>query len=152
MTGKNNFTKSVQISLLSLALVLLQGVHPLHAADTKVPLIQDCEINNGFCTKKTAAVTVALDVAPKPVKAMKELVFTVTVKGTKEYESLKLKLQMPGMYMGDNVVELVKVGDGKYTGKGVVPKCHSGKRLWSATLELPGLNPSETSFLFNVLY
>lgn len=152
MTIKTDMIKYLLISLLCSVFFLWPAVPPIYASDTKGSPIQDCEINHGSCSKNIGEVSVTLDITPKPVKAMKELIFTVTVKGTREYESLRLKLQMPGMFMGNNEVKLVKSGNGKYTGKGVVPKCHRGKGLWSATLELPGLNPSETSFLFNVLY
>lgn len=133
-------------------LPLMYYPQTIQAADLNSPVIQDCDINKGPCSKKVGTVQVVLDIDPRPVKAMKELTFTVTLTGAKEYESLRLKLKMPDMYMGNNVVKLVRSGGGRYTGKGVVPKCHSGKRLWSATVELPGTTPPETAFLFNVLY
>lgn len=152
MIRKNSEMKWVRVPVMFVAALLLHAAAPLQAAGMKGAPVQDCAINEGPCSKKNGALTVTLDIAPKPVKAMKSLVFTVTVKGAKEYDSLKLKLQMPGMSMGNNEVKLVKVGAGKYSGVGVVPKCHSGKRLWSATVELPGVTPVETAFLFNVQY
>ncbi|HEY4744139.1 MAG TPA: hypothetical protein VIH45_05725 [Desulfuromonadaceae bacterium] len=136
-----------------IVMLLSLGLHPCagHAADSTPPA-QTCDINRGPCSQKAGTAHITLDIAPKPVTAMKELTFTVTVAGIKEYEELRLKLNMPGMYMGTNEVRLVRSGNGRYTGKGVVPRCHSNKRLWSATVELPGQSPSETVFLFNVLY
>ena len=101
--------------------------------------------------QKNGSAQIVLAIEPKPVKAMKKLEFTVTLTGINGPENLKLKLQMPGMFMGTNEVTLVKAGGEKYTGTGVIPKCHSGNKLWSATVELPGLTPSEMSFLYNVL-
>jgi hypothetical protein len=142
----------LQLHLLC-AIVLLSHHPPAaHASTTNPSLAQECEINAGPCSKKSGDAQVLLDIQPKPVKAMGELTFTVTVKGMKDYESLKLDLKMPGMYMGTNEVTLVKTGAGRYTGRGIIPRCHSGKRLWSATVVMPGHNPPETSFLFNVLY
>jgi hypothetical protein len=113
---------------------------------------QDCDFNQNACSRKIGNGSITLDIDPKPVKVMKELTFIVTLKGMKEYESLRLKLQMPGMFMGNNEVKLVRTGNGKYTGKGVIPKCHSGRKAWSAVIVVPGAVPPETTFLFNVLY
>ncbi|MBI2353684.1 MAG: hypothetical protein HYV06_01430 [Deltaproteobacteria bacterium] len=137
-----------QASLCLAVLFLSQYPHALHAS----VLSQECDIDGGPCAKTVGGAYVILDIEPKPVKAMKELTFTVTLKGMKEYEGLRLKLQMPGMFMGNNEVRLARSAGGRYTGKGVVPKCHSGKRVWSATVELPGSTPAEVSFLFNVRY
>lgn len=144
--------KRLQTPLLCMVIVLSQSSLIVYAADMSAPASQDCEINSGPCSRKIGGAYVILDIVPKPVKAMKELTFTVTLKGTGEYKSLKLKLLMPGMFMGNNEVKLVSVGGGKYIGTGVIPKCHSGKKVWSAMVEVPGVTPLETSFLFNVLY
>ena len=128
------------------------SVYSVYASEEKTSQSQACEINQGPCLRKIGGASVIFDIEPKPVKANRELAFTVTLRGVKEYDSLRLKLQMPGMYMGNNVVKLVRSGEGIYTGKGVAPKCGSGKKLWSASVELPGLILPETSFLFNVLY
>ena len=145
--------KPLQLFLFCMVIVLPQRSLTVYAADVSAPSVQYCEINGGPCSRKIGRVSVTLDIDPKPVKAMNELFFTVTLNGIGEYENLKLKLQMPGMFMGNNEVKLVKAGNGKYTGKGVLPKCHSDKRLWSATIiGVPGLAPPESSFLFNVLY
>lgn len=138
--------------ILLLLLFLLHTPDVLHAADIYASSAPDCRVDIGPCSKKSGGAHLVLDIGPKPLKAMKELIFIVTITGMKEQENIKLKLQMPGMFMGNNEVRLVGIGGGKYTGTGVVPKCHSNKRLWSAVVEVPGLPSSETSFLFNVLY
>ena len=81
---------------------------------------------------------------------MQELTFTVTIKGSTGYDKLIVTLDMPGMYMGENKVIVRKSGDATYTGKGVIPRCLSGKRLWQATVDTPKGEKAE--FLFNVIY
>ena len=136
--------------LLLLLAVAIPSWHP-RAVQAAGADMQDCEINKGACTKKSGNALVTLDIHPKPVKVMQDLSFTVTVKGGRDYDHLLLDLQMVGMNMGPNQVTLVKSAAGTYTGKGIIPKCHSGMKLWSASVALPG-NPAQTEFLFNVLY
>ncbi len=143
--------KNLRISLLLLfSLCLIPW--GASANDKRVSSVPDCDINSGSCVNKVGSAQIMLTIEPKPVKAMQELTFTVTLKGAADYKNLRLSLQMPAMYMGNNEVKLVKTAPGIYTGKGVIPKCHSGNKVWSATVELPGLTPSETPFTFNVLY
>ena len=131
-----------------LATALLAQPAQAHATQTSTVL--NCDIDKGSCSQKAGASLVTLDVLPKPVQAMQDLTFTVNLKGMKDFDRLKLDLQMVGMNMGPNEVTLVKTGPGRYSGHGIIPRCHSGKKLWSATVALPG-SPSEISFLFNVL-
>ena len=141
----------LRLHTLLLLVFMMHNPHTISDAVANTQPVPDCEINKGSCAKKIGSAQVILSIEPKPVKSMKKLEFTVTLTGVSGPENLKLKLQMPGMFMGTNEVTLVNAGGGKYSGTGVIPKCHSGKKLWSATVDLPGLNPSETSFLFNVL-
>jgi hypothetical protein len=123
-----------------------------HAAGLRLPATPDCQINSGTCSKTYGDITLTLDIQPKPVKVMKELTFTVTVvKGKKDYDRLSLDLQMVGMNMGPNQVTLLKAGPGRYTGKGIIPKCHSGKKLWAAIVALPD-RQAEIPFAFDVQY
>jgi hypothetical protein len=69
---------------------------------------------------------------------MKELLFSVTVKSTKIKAPLLLVLSMPGMYMGRNEVVLKQGPDGTFTGRGIIPRCPAGKKLWQADIEFPG--------------
>lgn len=111
----------------------------------------DCEIDKGPCSKTIGRMTITIDIAPKPVKAMAELAFTLTITGSSALPpELVLNLGMPGMYMGKNRVPLGRNTDGTYTGKGVIPRCPSGRKLWRATVELP--EKGEVSFTFNVSY
>lgn len=113
----------------------------------------DCNVDSGTCAKKIGDVEVILDINPKPVKAMKELFFTVTIKG-KRYNRLMLDLDMPGMYMGKNMVVLEKISAGKYKGKGVIPRCPSGRKLWRAKVYPPDSadDNMKADFIFNVSY
>jgi hypothetical protein len=137
-----------QLTLLFAAALLSS---PAQSASAAGPTPQFCEANKGQCSQKSGEALVTLSIDPKPVKVMQELTFTVTLTPETKYESLKLDLQMVGMYMGPNQVTLLKTAPGKYSGKGLIPKCHSGKKLWIASLAIPG-HAAATSFQFNVLY
>jgi hypothetical protein len=108
----------------------------------------DCSINLGPCAKTAGTREVILDISPKPVTSMKELTFAVSVIGGNPAPSLFLSLSMPGMYMGRNEVLLKKNQAGKYTGKGVIPRCPSGRRLWQAEVDVPG--SGSIRYTFNV--
>ena len=88
----------------------------------------DCSIDRGSCTKLIGKTEVIFDISPKPVKVMKELLFSVTVKSTKIKAPLLLVLSMPGMYMGRNEVVLKQGPDGTFTGRGIIPRCPAGKK------------------------
>ncbi len=120
-------------------------------SDKKRETTPDCEIDRGTCAKKTDNGDVVLDIRPKPVKAMEELVFHLVITPAVLLPpELSIDLSMPGMYMGKNQVLLRRDRDGTYSGKGVIPKCASGRRLWKATAHIPGAGKAE--FIFNVSY
>jgi len=108
------------------------------------------DIQRGPCTKELAGMTVTLDVLPKPVKAMKDLKFRVTLSGAKPVRAAYIDLGMPGMDMGPNRVDLRLVKDNVYEGEGVIVRCPSGRRTWKATVTLPEVGKVE--FLFDVIY
>ena len=110
----------------------------------------DCSIDQGPCTKSVGNREVIFDISPKPVSVMKEVTFIVHVIGRNVAPTLLLDLSMPGMYMGRNEVVLKKRPDGKYVGKGILPRCPSGRRLWQAEIDIPGTG--KVSFRFNVAY
>lgn len=80
---------------------------------------------------------VLLDIGPKPVKAMRELTFSVELPGSGAAVRPWIDLGMPGMRMPPNRVDLAREGDGRYRGKGVIVTCPSGMRTWTATVHLP---------------
>ncbi len=156
MTGMNGENNKIIFLLLCfiVALFLLPGSFFAQAAASDTA---DCNINLGPCAKRIGAAEIILDITPRPVKVMKELSFTVILKG-KRADRLILDLGMPGMYMGKNRVILEKTAGGTYKGKGVIPKCPSGRKLWRAVVYLPEAgnstanNNTKADFLFNVTY
>lgn len=108
----------------------------------------ECDVSHGACIAMSGNTLVTLDISPKPVKAMKELFFSVTIKGTKIKTPLLLVLSMPGMYMGRNEVALKQDTDGSFIGRGIIPRCPAGKKLWQADIAIPG--SGSVSYRFHV--
>ncbi|NTV20517.1 MAG: hypothetical protein HGA57_03900 [Chlorobium limicola] len=107
----------------------------------------DCDIHAGPCTKTAGNSAVTLEISPRPVKHMEELLFSVTIKPCQSLpENLMLDLSMPGMEMGKNQVKLVKKSNCLYQGKGLIVKCMSGRKLWKATVLSEKLNNPAFSF------
>ena len=109
----------------------------------------DNSIHEKACTIKAGSHNVTLNIEPKPVSAMKELTFRVTVTPCEKLpETLFLDLSMPGMEMGKNQVTLVRKSACLYEGKGIIVRCMSGRTLWQVTILSDELkNPT---FTFNV--
>ena len=84
-------------------------------------------------------MTVTLDVTPRPLRAMSDLLFTVRVSPPEAVAGGEgtVALEMSGMYMGDNRVRLAPAAGGSWQGKGVVVRCPSGRRGWTAQVTLP---------------
>ena len=110
----------------------------------------DCAIHTGPCSKDYQGGKITLDIEPKPVKAMQDLTFTVTLVGEKATALPYIDLGMPGMAMGPNRVLLEMVGEGVCQGTGVIVRCPSGRRTWKATVTVPGHGSVE--FVFDVIY
>lgn len=117
----------------------------------------DCDIDRGPCEKGgPGGVQVALEVGPRPVKAMVDLQFTV--RAWRAGRPLggpggEVALEMPGMYMGENRVKLAPQGDGSFRGQGLLVRCPTGRRVWSAAVALPGDDPAAplaTTFTFEL--
>ena len=99
--------------------------------------------------------SVEFDIMPKPVAAMSDLSFAVTLtrRGTPaaDVSSVMLDLSMPGMVMGKNQPAMKGAGAGRYGGKGVIIRCASGKKTWQA--EVTVKRPKRTDvvdFVFEV--
>jgi len=114
------------------------------------PSAVDCAIQSGPCTKSLADGTVTLDITPKPVRAMQDLIFTLAFSGLKPAHDPFIELGMPGMIMGSNRVVLKRAGDNTYRGTGVIVRCPSGRRTWKATVTVPDNGSAE--FVFDVVY
>ena len=144
--------KILVVAVLSQFLMMApqEGQREAAAADRTPASPELCDIQHGACTKEVAGVTVTLDILPKPVKAMKDLKFQVTVSGAKPIRAAHLDLGMPGMDMGPNRVELRAVKDNVYEGEGVIVRCPSGRRTWKAVVVLP--ETGKVEFFFDVSY
>jgi hypothetical protein len=133
---------------LVLAGILVFGgwMAPARAADTMI----NCDAHKGVCFQSSGNLSVSLEITPRPVKAMQDLVFKVSVQGASPAEPLRIDLGMPAMKMGPNQVVLKPTGSGKYEGSGVIVRCPSGKRTWFANVIVPG--SGEVKFIFDVIY
>ena len=112
----------------------------------------NCDIHQTACIKRISTCTITFDVTPKPIKAMKDLLFRVSLSGNVP-ENVKvpyIDLGMPGMNMGPNRVILKLSEPGVYEGKGIIVRCPSGRRIWEATVTVPNIGQAE--FIFDVIY
>jgi hypothetical protein len=109
-----------------------------------------CDVHQSACTATIRGRRVTLDISPKPVKAMEDLTFTVTLEGVPPTDVPHIDLNMTAMDMGPNRVDLKPVEWGVWTGRGVIVRCPSGKREWVAAVEVPGAGTVE--FVFDVVY
>ena len=110
----------------------------------------NCQAHAGACTLPLGQETVTLEITPRPVTAMQDSTFTVTVSGKPPAQPPYLDLGMPAMKMGPNRVQLKPSGKGTYTGQGVIVRCKSGRRTWFANVVVPGVG--EAKFVFDVVY
>ncbi len=119
---------------------------PALAAESTI----NCDMHKGVCLQSSGNLTVSLEIVPRPVKAMQDLVFKVSIKGAPPAKHPHIDLGMPAMKMGPNQVSLKPTGPGTYEGTGVIVRCPSGKRTWFANVIVPG--SGEVKFIFNVIY
>ncbi len=121
------------------ALRMLLVIALLSAAASAAPAADvrsNCDIQRGPCIQKTDdGMTVEFDIKPKPVAAMSDLAFFITI--TRHgmpvtSSSVALDLTMPGMVMGKNLPMLKRTGAGRFEGKGIIPRCPTGKKTWQA--------------------
>jgi hypothetical protein len=100
---------------------------PITAQATDHSKMINCDAHHGTCTQKLQGTDVILDISPKPVKAMTDLKFTITLTGKQGVSEPFIDLGMPGMKMGPNRVFLKSNGKGVYSGTGIIVRCPSGK-------------------------
>ncbi|MFO7861526.1 MAG: hypothetical protein R6U41_09920 [Desulfosalsimonas sp.] len=129
-------------------LALAAAVAPALAQNPEVRTT--CNIHKGPCSAELAGRSVELEISPKPVKAMEELVFRVTISGDRLSEAPYIDLGMPAMKMGPNRVEMTRQEKNTWTGRGVIVRCPSGKTTWFARVTLPETGTAE--FVFDVVY
>lgn len=110
----------------------------------------NCDAHSGACTQHLGDLAVTLEIAPRPVTAMQDLVFKVAIAGAEPSAPPYIDLGMPAMKMGPNRVRLEQTGPGSYEGRGVIVKCPSGRRTWFANVVIPA--SGEVKFVFDVVY
>ncbi len=123
----------------------------VRAADKYQNLI-NCDIHLTACAQTLSNSTITFEVTPKPVKAMHDLQFKVSIIDTSSAPATAphIDLGMLGMNMGPNRVDLKPIGEGLYEGRGVIVRCPSGGKIWRATVTIPDLGQAE--FIFDVIY
>lgn len=112
--------------------------------------VVNCDVQNGVCTLPLNGEMVTLEVMPRPVQAMADLTFRVIYNGHVRKAPPFIDLNMLVMDMGKNRVQLKGDGRGAYEGKGMIVRCRSGIRTWSAKVTFPGVGTTE--FIFDVVY
>ena len=94
---------------------------------------------------------VTLEITPRPVKAMRDLIFTVTIDSPAEQSGQPyIDLNMPAMDMGRNRVALKPIGRGVFQGRGVIVRCISNLKTWQAKITFPDFG--RAYFVFDVEY
>lgn len=104
-------------------------------------------VHTGPVTGMAGDLPVVLEISPRPVRAMRELLFTVDLPGYGG-PAPRIDLEMTGMTMPRNRVDLRRGADGRYRGSGIIVRCPSGTRTWTATARIPG-RPA-AAFTFDV--
>jgi hypothetical protein len=143
-----NFKKATSVlAIIGILFSCITGVaSSVFAAESHI----NCDAHKELCTQSLGSLTVSLEITPRPVKAMQDLVFTVSISGNLPSKAPYIDLGMPGMKMGPNRVLLKRTDQGFYEGKGVIVRCSSGRRTWFAKITIPG--SGEVKFIFDVIY
>ncbi len=138
----------LQHGLIILGMIVFGFFKSGAAATEAIP----CHVHQEACNGLLSGRPVALEIFPKPVTAMTELIFRLALPehDLKKNTSPYIDLGMPGMHMGPNRVTLKAVSPGVYEGNGIIVKCPSGKRTWQATVTIPG--HGVIGFVFDVRY
>ena len=137
---------------IALLVAFFMAVPEIISAGDKYQEMINCDLHAGPCSQTLSKKTVTLEVTPRPVKALKNLTFRITLSGKQSIltQSPYIDLGMPGMNMGPNRVQLKSAGGNSYEGQGVIVKCPSGRRTWQATVTIPDVG--QTKFIFDVIY
>jgi hypothetical protein len=140
--------RSVRLVITTLLLWILST--SIIASERETDTSGNCDIRKGACIQTLESGTVTLDILSKPVTAMTDLTFNITLENLAPVDDPFIDLGMPGMKMGPNQVLLQKTSEGVYTGTGVIVRCASGRTLWRADVTIPGVG--KTAFTFDVVY
>ncbi|MEW5908897.1 MAG: hypothetical protein AB1659_03765 [Thermodesulfobacteriota bacterium] len=118
----------------------------INAEEQMIP----CNVHTEACIFSSAGRMITLEITPRPVKAMQELQFKLTIIGSQIHKLPFIDLGMPGMTMGPNRILLTPGAAGTYEGKGVIVRCPSGRKTWFAKVTLPEI--WDIRFVFDVVY
>jgi hypothetical protein len=135
--------------LVLIAAGMVFSTTPVNSAHAGTATI-NCHAHEGLCSLPLGKQTVTLEISPRPVTAMQESTFQVTLSGPSPKQIPYIDLGMPAMKMGPNRVQLKSVGDGAYRGKGIIVRCKSGRHTWFADVVVPDVG--EVKFVFDVVY
>jgi hypothetical protein len=139
-----------RIRVLAAACLLVTAPAPAFGQDTTGSTV-NCDIQKGACEKVVDGHRITLEVSPRPVRAMHDLTFKVTVGDFGGLSAAPyIDLNMPAMDMGPNRVMLKDLGQGVFEGRGVIVRCRSGRKTWRARVILPDLGGAD--FIFDVVY
>jgi len=158
---KPSFAGSGVLALIPILSLIFTLIIPTAFADDS---LINCDAHKDACSQTIGDLTVSLEITPRPVKAMQDLVFKVSLSGNPPAQGLYppgqspysppqnpyIDLGMPAMKMGPNRVELNENGTGTYEGRGVIVRCKSGRRTWFANVTIPGTGA--VKFIFDVIY
>lgn len=148
MTPRHGHLVKLVITMLLLLQIFSTS---LIASEKETDVSGNCDIRKGACIQTLGSGTVTLDILPRPVTAMTDLTFNITLENLAPESDPFIDLGMPGMKMGPNQVLLHKTSeDVFYTGTGVIVRCPSGRTLWQANVTIPGVGKS--AFTFHVVY
>ena len=136
---------------LLISFILYFSPVAIHADNGTRKLI-NCDLHDEACVQRIGEMGVILEVTPRPVQAMTDLVFKVTLSGNgpSPQSPPYIDLNMPGMDMGPNQVKMKTMAPKVYEGKGVIVRCPSGHRIWRATVTIP--DRGKADFIFDVIY
>jgi len=157
---KNIIVAAAVAGLVAVALIACDhGAGPGGGASSAAAAVPDqtarvdCAISAGPCAKGSGDAALTLEITPRPVRSMTDLVFVVGGPAAATAGAAGvIDLTMPGMFMGKNEVQLRPDGAGHLTGKGVMVRCPSGHLTWSAatTVKPAGGAPVTGTFTFDL--
>jgi len=113
--------------------------------ERRVAVAAPCDLAAGPCTRPlTGGGEVTLDLGPRPLRTLADLRVRVNVREgegataapTPAPTAATVSFSMPGMEMGENRVRLAAAGPGAWEGSAVLVHCPSGRRGWTAEVEL----------------
>jgi nitrogen fixation protein FixH len=112
-----------------LVALLLSGCSSDQAAEQMLKLAGHCDAASRPCLAQGTAGT--LTVAVESPRAMQAFVINATWSGAPA-DAVVVSFEMVGMEMGENRYRLQPAGEGKWTGKAVLPLCIAGRSDWVA--------------------